>query len=83
MAWHSGGCSSVEADPLADEDLGAVDVGVEAEELVLCQPRALRHGEARLVRLHPAHRVARQVRRRRDVHHVPCDARSFHVGFWS
>ena len=54
------GCG-FKADPLADEELLAAEVGVEAEELVLSQPRALPHGTARLARLHPVHLVAGQL----------------------
>ena len=58
--------SGIKANPLADEDLLAVDVGVEAEELLQGQPGGLRHGEACLPLLHPVHLVADQRRHRRD-----------------
>jgi len=50
------------ADPLSDEEVIAVDVGVELEELLQGHPRSLRHGEARLTLLHPVHRLAVQRR---------------------
>jgi hypothetical protein len=50
------GCG-FKADPLSDEELLAAEVGVEAEELVLGQPRALPHGTACLACLHPMHLV--------------------------
>jgi len=65
----------LKADPLADKYLLAVDVGVEAEELLLGQPRALAHGKARLARLHSVHIGACQLRHRRSLchQHVTCD----------
>ena len=50
------------ADPLSDEEVIAVDVGVELEELLQGHPRSLRHGEARLTLLHSVHRLAVQRR---------------------
>lgn len=61
--------NSVKTNPLADEELPAVDVGVEAEELLQGQPGGLRHSEARLPLMHPVHLSAEQLRhrhRRRD-----------------
>ena len=55
------GCG-FKTNPLADEHLIAAEVGVEAEELVLGQPRAFADGTARLARLHPMHLVTGQLR---------------------
>ena len=54
------GCG-FKADPLADEEVVAADVGVEAEEVVQGQPHALRQAIARLAFLHPVHLVAGQL----------------------
>ena len=58
----SGGGNGSETDPLADEEVVAVDVGVEAEELLQGQPGSLRHREARLVLFHPVRLLADQRR---------------------
>ena len=62
----SGGGNGSETDPLADEEVVAVDVGVEAEELLQGQPGSLRHREARLVLFHPVRLLADQRRGRRS-----------------
>ena len=58
------GSGRVEADPLAKEHLGAVDIWVEAEELLVGQGGARRDGGASVAGLHLVHRVARQYRHR-------------------
>ena len=49
----SGAGNGSKTDPLADEEVVAVDVGVEAKELLQGQPGSLRHCEARLALFHP------------------------------